>query len=85
MRKATKLDANEANRTGDIVTYGTDRNFDGKLLGREIDHSARVIEVDGAGNTIRVESKEGQAEVTDHHPFDQNPTYGSFMEWYRPR
>lgn len=85
MKEATKLDANAPNEAGDIVVYGTDANFDGELSENEIDHSATVIEVDAEGNTTRVEGKEGQAEITDHHPSDQNPGYGNFKEWYRQK
>jgi RHS repeat-associated protein len=85
MAEATKLDPEAPNLPGDIVVYGADKNANGKLDPGEIDHSATVILVDKVGNTTRVESKEGQTGITDHHPSDQNPSYGRFKEWYRRR
>lgn len=87
MQGATKLDPNEPNQVGDVIVYGTDKNGNGKLDPRELArndvHSARVTEVDEDGSTVRVTSKEGEGPITDHHPSDQNPEYGSFKEWYR--
>jgi hypothetical protein len=81
---ATPLAPTDPNRPGDIVMYGTDRNGNGRLDPSEIDHSAIVKSTDAAGNTTRVEGKEGQGPVTDHHPSNQNPSYGPDKEWYRP-
>ena len=83
MKNATPLSLDAPNQVGDIIVYGNDKNSNGSLEPKEIDHSARVTEVDSEGNTTRVESKEGQSNVTDHHPSDQNPEYGDFKEIYR--
>ena len=77
------MDPDEPNKPGDIVVYGNDYDGSGSLEGNEIDHSAKVTEVDGHGNTTRVESKEGQGPITDHHPNDQHPAYGNDKDWYR--
>ncbi len=83
MRDATKLDPQAANKPGDVVVYGTDADKNGKLEGKEIDHSAVVVKTDKDGNTERVEGKEGHSNITSHHPSDQNRAYGSDKEWYR--
>ena len=83
MQKARKLKPNQKNKVGDIIVYGFDTNNNGKLDPNEIMHSSIVVEVDAKGNTVRVWSKEGQGPITDHHPSDALPDYGTFKEWYR--
>ncbi len=81
-----QLSPDEPNQLGDIVLYGNDLDGNGRLdQVAEIDHSATVTAVDAEGNTIRVESKEGDGSVWDHHPYDQNPQYGPTIEWWRKR
>ena len=85
MADATKLGPKDTAKEGDVVVYGKDKNKDGKLDSDEIDHSAKVTKVDKDGRIVRVESKEGQSNITDHHPSDQNSAYGNDKEYYRKR
>ena len=78
-----KLDPNEPNKPGDVVIYGNDKDENGSLEGDEITHSARVTEVDGEGNTTRVEGKWGQLPVYEHHPAVAPARYGSTREYRR--
>ena len=77
------LDLDEPNEQGDLVIYGTDTDGDGSL--DKIDHSGLVAHVDGGGNILYIESKEGEGSLTIHHPDHQNPLYGSDISIYRPR
>jgi len=70
-------DPTDPARPGDVAVYGNDANGNGKLDDSEIDHSAKVTQVDAKGNVDRVERKEGAGPVTDHHPNQQNPSYGN--------
>ena len=85
MADAIKLNPDDPNKIGDIVVYGNDSNGNNQLDVGEIDHSAIVSAVDSEGNATRVTSKEGRGPITDHHPSDQDPTYGNYKEWYRKK
>jgi RHS repeat-associated protein len=93
MAKAQNLKPSDPNKPGDVVVYEHPYDHSKPLpagteidpkTGEVIDHSAVVTQVDKNGNTVRVQGKEGSGPITDHHPDQQNPDYGSDKQWYRP-
>lgn len=82
---ADPLGDDEGNEVGDIVVFGNDVDGDGELQPEEIQHSATVTEVDADGNTVQVRSKEGQMNITYHHPRQALPIYGETRKYYRKK
>lgn len=88
MARLLPLDPEADSQVGDWLLYGRDTNGDGILACTELNHTTRVIEIEGEGYARRVRGRDGQTgPISDHHPGDPEvlKQYGESKAWFRAR